>query len=129
MNGVELLATKENAEIASQFFWFGVILLSGYVTLDVIKKLFDSFGSSVLLKFNQRLNENRTFFSMQRLGGQTFTAKLLKITWTKVYMVCDDEELLEMTTSEFRKSPKKYKKSQPLDAGSWADVAPGDFGL
>ena len=129
MNGVDQLATKENAEIASQLFWLGAILLGGYVSLDVLKKLFDSFGSSVLLKMNQRLNENRTFFAMQRLGGQTFTAKLLKITWTKVYFVCDDEELLEMTTSEFRKTPKKYKKSQPKDAGDWANVAPGDFGL
>lgn len=129
MVGVEQVATKENAELASLVFWYVLILLFGYVSLDIVKKLFDSFGSAVLLKMNQRLNENRTFFAMQRLGGQTFTAKLLKITWTKVYLVCDDEELLELTTSEFRKSPKKYKKSQPTDAGAWADVAPGDFGL
>lgn len=129
MIGVEQVATKENAELASLIFWYGAILLGCYVSLDIVKKLFDAFGSAVLLKMNQRLNENRTFFAMQRLGGQTFTGKLLKITWTKVYIVCDDEELLELTTSEFRKSPKKYKKSQPKDAGAWADVAPGDFGL
>lgn len=129
MVGVEQVATKENAELASLIFWYGSILLVGYVSLDILKKLFDSLGSAILLKMNQRLNENRTFFTMQRLGGQPFTAKLLKITWTKVYFVCDDEELLELTTSEFRQSSKKYKKSQPKDAGVWADVAPGDFGL
>jgi len=129
MVGVEQLATKENAELLSLAYWTALILLGGYVYVDIAKKLFDSFGSAVLLKMNQRLNENRTFFTMQRLGGQPFTAKLLKITWTKVYFVCDDEELLELTTSEFRQSSKKYKKSQPKDAGVWADVAPGDFGL
>lgn len=127
--GFEELINKQNTDLLSYLFWAGGIFVTCQVFFDMGKKIFDLAGSSILLKMNQRLNPNRTFFSMQRLGGQTFTAKLLKIGWTKVHLVCEDSELLELSTSEFRISPKKYRKSAPADVGEWAELAHGDFDI
>lgn len=127
--GIEELINQQNTDLLSYLFWAAAIFITGQVFFDMGKKIFDLVGSSVLLKMNQRLNPNRTFLSMQKLGGQTFTAKLLKIGWTKVHLVCDDSELLELSTSEFRTSPKKYRKSVPSDVGDWATLAPGDFDI
>ena len=124
------LVKKENVDLA--YYLIGALgIFAGFRTIMVLSaKLFDLFAASILLRLNPRLNCNRTFLSLQRLGGQVFTGKLLKIGWTKVYMVSTgDGELIEMSTTEFNQSGKKYKLTKPDDAGEFAALAPGDFEL
>lgn len=127
---VRELISNENVELV--YYLIGALgIFAGFRTLMVLSaKLFDLFAASLLLKYNHRLNCNRTFLSLQRLGGQVFTGKLLKIGWTKVYLVStDDGELIEFSTVEFHQAVKKYKLTKPSDVGSFASLAPGDFEL
>lgn len=127
---IEELIKKENVDLV--YYLIGAVCIYSEVRVIAVlsSKLFDLFAASVLLRLNPRLNCNRTFLSLQRLGGQVFTGKLLKVGWTKVYIVSTgDGELIELSTVEFNQAGKKYKLTKPDDAGEFSALAPGDFEL
>jgi len=127
---VELFATMFREGFTLQGLGFMVGYFAAGVVCVSLLRMGQLFSASLMIRKNKLLQNEKTFLSMQRLGGQCFTGKFLCTGWFKTWILSTgDGELIEFSTIDFNQSTKKYKTLTPEDAGEFAEKTAASFGL
>lgn len=109
-----------------------VFIAQVFLAACVVKVLYnvvERVSASIMIRITGRAKPG-TYLCEQRLGGQVFIAKVLKVGWFRVFLLnCETGGLLDPTTNEYSSGANHYL---PLDydaAGEYRDRTADYFGL